>query len=50
MESYGDCDDILFLIEGPTALAIRTRFRTIKHKGAWDEALEKSMREMNIVL
>ena len=50
VESYGDYDEMLFMLEGEEALACRLRFRNIKPEGAYQEALEKAMKEHNLDL
>jgi len=50
MERYGDCDELLFLIEGQDALSTHIRFRSVKQEGAYEEALEKAMEDHGVSL
>jgi len=50
METYGDCDELLFMIEGQDALSTRIRFRSVKQEGAYEEALKKTMEDHGVSL
>ncbi|MHA2084463.1 MAG: hypothetical protein ACXABD_11975 [Candidatus Thorarchaeota archaeon] len=50
MQSYGDCDELLFMMEGQDALSARVRFRSIKQNDAYQEALKKAMDDNNLGL
>jgi hypothetical protein len=50
MQSYGDCDELLFMMEGQDALSARVRFRNIKQNDAYQEALKKAMDDNNLGL